>query len=169
LHDIGKIGIPDAILLKAGKLTSDEKAIMQSHVEIGSDLMSRVAFLAPAAQIVLSHQECFNGTGYPQGLVGEEIPMGARIFAVADTLDAILSDRPYRKGRPYPVARAIIAEESGKQFDPRVISAFLSIPEETWERIRVESAPTLPVSPHAPFENHPARVEVLHRAATVEA
>jgi response regulator RpfG family c-di-GMP phosphodiesterase len=169
LHDIGKIGIPDAILLKPGKLTPDEKTVMQSHVKIGSGLVSRVAFLAPASHIVLSHQECFNGTGYPQGLVGEEIPVGARIFAVADTLDAILSDRPYRKGRPYPVARAIIAEESGKQFDPKVVSAFLSIPETTWERIRVESAPTLPDIRHAPFENRPGRVEVLHRSAKVDA
>ena len=96
LHDIGKIGIPDSILLKPSKLTPEETAVMQAHVRIGYELMSRVAFLSSAAQIVLTHQECYDGTGYPQGLAGEEIPLGARIFAVADTVDAILSDRPYR-------------------------------------------------------------------------
>jgi len=139
LHDIGKIGIPDSILLKPSKLTPEETAIMQTHVRIGYELMSRVAFLASAAQIVLTHQEFFDGTGYPRGLVGEEIPLGARIFAVADTLDAILSDRPYRRGRPYSVARAEIARESRKQFDPQVVAVFLSIPEETWLKIQTEA------------------------------
>jgi HD-GYP domain-containing protein (c-di-GMP phosphodiesterase class II) len=140
LHDIGKIGIPDAILLKPGKLTAEETGVMQTHVRIGYDLMSRVAFLSAAAQIVLTHQEYYDGTGYPQGLAGEEIPLGARIFAVADTLDAILSDRPYRRGRPYAVARAEILRESGKQFDPQVVTVFLSTPEETWVKIRNEAA-----------------------------
>jgi putative nucleotidyltransferase with HDIG domain len=140
LHDIGKIGIPDSILLKPGKLTPEETAIMQTHVRVGYELMSRVAFLSSAAQIVLTHQECFDGTGYPQGLAGDEIPLGARVFAVADTLDAMLSDRPYRRGRPYSVARAEIDRESGKQFDPQVVAAFLSVPEETWVKIRTEAA-----------------------------
>jgi response regulator RpfG family c-di-GMP phosphodiesterase len=140
LHDIGKIGIPDSILLKPGKLTPEETAIMRNHVQIGYDLMSRVAFLAPAAQIVLTHQEYYDGTGYPQGLAGEEIPLGARIFAVADTLDAMMSDRPYRRGRPYSVARDEITRESGKQFDPQVVQAFLAIPEETWVKIHSEAA-----------------------------
>jgi response regulator RpfG family c-di-GMP phosphodiesterase len=144
LHDIGKIGIPDSILLKPGKLTPEETAIMQTHVRIGYELMSRVRFLAPAAQIVLTHQESYDGTGYPQGLAGEKIPSGARIFAVADTLDAMMSDRPYRRGRPYEVARAEIERESGRQFDPRVVAAFLSIPEETWIRIRSEVARNRP-------------------------
>jgi response regulator RpfG family c-di-GMP phosphodiesterase len=139
LHDIGKIGIPDSILLKPAKLTPEETAIMQSHVRIGYELMSRVAFLSIAAQIVLAHQECFDGTGYPQGLAGEEIPLGARIFAIADTLDAVVSDRPYRRGRPYSVARAEIERESGRQFDPRVVAVFLSFPEETWVKIRAEA------------------------------
>jgi putative nucleotidyltransferase with HDIG domain len=139
LHDIGKIGIPDSILLKPGKLTPEETAVMQTHVRIGYELMSRVAFLSSASQIVLTHQECYDGTGYPQGLMGEEIPLGARIFSIADTLDAILSDRPYRLGRPYSVARAEIERESGKQFDPQVVTAFLEIPEEIWARIRSES------------------------------
>ena len=139
LHDIGKIGIPDSILLKPGKLTPEETTTMQSHVQIGFKLLSRVAFLANAAQIVLTHQEFYNGNGYPQGLRGEEIPLGARIFTVADTLDAMMSDRPYRRGRPYSIARAEIAAESGKQFDPQVVAVFLSIPEETWIKFRKEA------------------------------
>ena len=140
LHDIGKIGIPDLILLKPGKLTPEETAVMKTHVRIGYELMSRVAFLASASQIVLTHQECYDGSGYPQGLRGEEIPLGARIFAVADTLDAMMSDRPYRQGRPYAVARAEIQRESGKQFDPQVVAIFLEILEETWMTIRSEVA-----------------------------
>jgi HD-GYP domain-containing protein (c-di-GMP phosphodiesterase class II) len=139
LHDIGKIGIPDSILLKPSKLTPEETAIMQTHVRIGYELMSRVAFLSFAALIVLTHQESYDGTGYPQGLTGEEIPLGARIFAIADTFDAILSDRPYRRGRPYSVARAEIERESGRQFDPNVVAVFLKIPEENWAQIRTEA------------------------------
>jgi response regulator RpfG family c-di-GMP phosphodiesterase len=140
LHDIGKIGIPDLILLKPGKLTPEETSVMKTHVRIGYELMSRVAFLTSAAQIVLTHQECFDGSGYPQGLRGEEIPLGARIFAIADTLDAMMSDRPYRQGRPYAVARAEIQRESGKQFDPRIVAVFLEVPEEIWIQIRSEVA-----------------------------
>jgi cyclic di-GMP phosphodiesterase len=140
LHDIGKIGIPDAILLKPGKLDEEETAIMQTHARIGYDLVSRIAFLAPAAEIVLTHQERFDGTGYPQGLMGEEIPMGARIFAVADTLDAMTSDRPYRRALPIAQAREEIERESGLQFDPEVVRAFLAIPESTWTEIRMEVA-----------------------------
>jgi putative nucleotidyltransferase with HDIG domain len=139
LHDIGKIGIPDSILLKPSKLTPEEAVVMQTHVQIGYELMSRVAFLASAAQIVLTHQEYYDGTGYPQGLAGEQIPLSARIFAVADTLDAILSDRPYRRGRPFAVARAEIARESGKQFDPEVVDVFLSVPPETWAKIQSQA------------------------------
>jgi HD-GYP domain-containing protein (c-di-GMP phosphodiesterase class II) len=139
LHDIGKIGIPDSILLKPGKLTPEETAIMRTHVRIGYDLMSRVAFLASAAEIVLTHQEFYDGTGYPQGLAGEEIPLGARVFSVADTMDAMMSDRPYRQGRSYAVARAEIQHESGRQFDPHVVATFLAIPEETWVAIRREA------------------------------
>jgi response regulator RpfG family c-di-GMP phosphodiesterase len=140
LHDIGKIGIPDAILLKEGKLTPEEMEVMQSHVRIGYDLVSRIAFLAPAAQIVLTHQERWDGTGYPQGLMGEEIPLGARIFSVADTLDAMTSDRPYRRALPFSAAKEEIRRESGRQFDPRVVEVFLSRPENVWEDIRREVA-----------------------------
>jgi putative nucleotidyltransferase with HDIG domain len=144
LHDIGKIGIPDSILLKPAKLTPEERAIMQTHARIGYEWVSRVAFLSPAAQIVLTHQERYDGTGYPQGLAGEEIPLGARTFAVSDTLDAMMSDRPYRRGQPYSVARAEIERESGRQFDPQVVATFLSISEETWMRIRSEVARNRP-------------------------
>lgn len=140
LHDIGKIGIPDSILLKPGKLTPEEKQIMEAHARIGYNLVSRIAFLAPAAEIVLTHQERFDGTGYPQGLLGEEIPIGARIFAVADTLDAMTSDRPYRRALPFATARAEVERESGHQFDPQVVKVFLSLPEQTWNTIRTEVA-----------------------------
>jgi len=139
LHDIGKIGIPDAILLRPGKLTEAERTIMETHVRIGYDLICRISFLADAADIILTHQERFDGTGYPQGLVAEEIPLAARIFAVADTLDAMTSDRPYRRALPYAAARAEIIRESERQFDPRVVEAFLSIPESRLEAVRAES------------------------------
>ncbi len=142
LHDIGKIGIPDSVLLKPGKLTSEEWEIMRTHARVGYELVSRIAFLASAAEIVLTHQERYDGTGYPQGLVGDKIPLGARIFAVADTLDAMTSDRPYRKALPFSVAWEEIKRESGRQFDPKVVRAFLSIPEKVWEEVRLEvSAP----------------------------
>ncbi len=139
LHDIGKIGIPDGILLKPAKLTPDEREVMETHARIGYELVSRVAFLAPAAEIVLTHQERFDGTGYPQGLVGEEIPLGARIFAVSDTLDAMTTDRPYRKALPFSVAHEEILNEAGKQFDPDVVRIFQSIPDPVWDDIRLET------------------------------
>jgi response regulator RpfG family c-di-GMP phosphodiesterase len=139
LHDIGKIGIPDAILLKPDRLTTEETAVMQTHARIGYELLCRIAFLTPASQIVLTHQERWDGTGYPQGLRGEEIPLGARIFAVADTLDAMTSDRPYRAGLPFSSAVAEISRESGRQFDPEVVHVFLEIPEAVWRKIRREA------------------------------
>ncbi|HEV2351275.1 MAG TPA: HD domain-containing phosphohydrolase [Terriglobia bacterium] len=140
LHDIGKIGIPDSILLKPGKLDEEEMAVMQTHARVGYDLVSRIGFLAPAAEIVLTHQERYDGTGYPQGLAGNEIPLGSRIFSVADTLDAMTSDRPYRRALPLPAARAEITREAGRQFDPAVVRVFLSIPDSVWETIRREVA-----------------------------
>ena len=136
LHDIGKIGIPDSILLKEGKLSPEETTVMQTHVRIGYELLSRIPFLVAAAEIVLAHQERYDGTGYPQGLMGEEIPLGARIFAVADTLDAMTSDRPYRQALPFSTAREEVLHESGRQFDPDVVRVFLSLPEQVWENIR---------------------------------
>jgi response regulator RpfG family c-di-GMP phosphodiesterase len=139
LHDVGKIGIPDAILLKPDRLTPEETALMQTHVRIGYDLVCRIAFLTPAAQIVLSHHERWDGTGYPQGLRGLEIPIGARIFAIADTVDAMTSDRPYRAALPFTAARDEVERESGHQFDPDVVRVFLQIPEAFWRKLRREA------------------------------
>jgi response regulator RpfG family c-di-GMP phosphodiesterase len=139
LHDIGKIGIPDAILLKPDRLSVEETALMQTHARIGYDLLCRIALLTPASQIVLTHQERWDGTGYPQGLRGEEIPLASRIFAVADTLDAITSDRPYRAGLPFSAAVTEISRESGCQFDPEVVRVFLQIPEAVWRKILREA------------------------------
>ena len=140
MHDVGKIGIPDSILLKPGELTPEESLVMQSHVRIGYELMSRVAFLSFAAQIILSHHESYDGSGYPEGLEGDQIHLGARIVAVANAFDAMRSDCPYRRGRPYSDVRAEIEREAGKQFDPKVVEVFLSIPEEALEKIRSEAA-----------------------------
>ncbi len=126
LHDLGKTGIPDAILLKQGPLSAEEWKVMRSHPEIGYRILAGVPSLAEAADIVLHHEERFDGTGYPEGLAGEAIPLGARLFAVIDTLDAITSDRPYRKGSSFDVARAEIERMAGTQFDPSVVKAFIA-------------------------------------------
>jgi response regulator RpfG family c-di-GMP phosphodiesterase len=136
LHDIGKIGTPDSILMKPGPLTVEERSVMETHVGIGYGLLKNIAFLAGAAEIVLTHHERFDGTGYPQGLSGANIPQGARIFVVADTLDAMTSDRPYRRALPFAAAREEILRESGKQFDPDVVSAFLGIDAGVWSKLR---------------------------------
>lgn len=124
LHDIGKIGVPDAVLLKPAPLTEEEWRIMRKHPEIGLQILSGIEFLRPASEIVLSHEERFDGAGYPRGLRGEEIPMGARIFAVMDTLDAMAFDRPYRKGRLFKAVVAEIRRGAGSQFDPKVVEVF---------------------------------------------
>ncbi len=136
LHDIGKMGIPDSILRKPGPLTAEETTIMQTHCDIGFKVLERIPFLHEASDIVVSHQEKFDGTGYPRGLKGEEIPLGSRIFAVADTLDAMLSDRPYRKALPLDVSKQEIVRCSGTQFDPAVVQVFLSLPDTIWQELR---------------------------------
>jgi putative nucleotidyltransferase with HDIG domain len=135
LHDIGKLGIPDCILLKPGLLTVEERKLMQRHVQIGFDLVKGIDFLSEASEIVLMHHERYDGGGYPRGLRGSEILLGARIFAIADTLDAITSDRPYRRASAFESAREIIRQCSGSQFDPLVVDVFLNVPEETWPAI----------------------------------
>ena len=135
LHDIGKMGVPDSILRKPGPLTPQEREIMRRHCEIGFAMLQRIPFLKEAAEIVLSHQEFYDGTGYPRGLRGEQIPLGARIFAVADTLDAMISDRPYRKALPISAARDEIRRFAGRQFDPRVVEVFLAQPERVWREL----------------------------------
>jgi len=135
LHDIGKLGIPDAILLKPGPLTVAERKSMQRHAQIGFDLVKDIAFLSDAAELVLTHHERYDGGGYPRGLQGEEILPSARIFAVADSFDAITSDRPYRRASSFESGLQIIRDCSGTQFDPLVVTAFLGIPAETWPAI----------------------------------
>ena len=138
LHDVGKMAIPDAILLKKGKLNAEELVKMKEHSARGYQMLRKIPFLREAAKIVHAHQERWDGAGYPRGLKGEEIPLGARIFAVADTLDAICSDRPYRRAQPFAVARAEIERWSGRQFDPQVVEVFLKIPENIWHELRQE-------------------------------
>jgi response regulator RpfG family c-di-GMP phosphodiesterase len=127
LHDIGKIGVPDAVLLKPARLTTQEWAEMKRHPDIGYQMIQGIPFLSTPAAIVLSHQERFDGKGYPRGLIGEEIHIGARIFALADTLDAMTSDRPYRQGTSFENAVNEIERCSTTQFDPDVVRAFMDI------------------------------------------
>ena len=138
LHDIGKMAIPDAILNKPGALTPDEVGIMREHSYHGYQIVKKIPFLQEAAEIVYAHQERFDGTGYPRGLKGEQIPLGARMFAVADTLDAITSDRPYRPAQTLTAAREEIQRWAGRQFDPEVVKMFLSMPENIWDDLRKE-------------------------------
>jgi putative nucleotidyltransferase with HDIG domain len=138
LHDIGKMAIPDAILLKPSKLQADEQKVMREHCARGYQMLRKIPFLQEAAEIVYSHQEHYDGSGYPRGLRGEQIPLGARIFAVADTLDAITSDRPYRKGTSFGAARMEIKRCAGTQFDPKVVEVYLSLPDQLWEDLRAE-------------------------------
>ncbi|MEW6455314.1 MAG: HD domain-containing phosphohydrolase [Acidobacteriota bacterium] len=138
LHDIGKIAIPDYILRKPEKLSPEEWETMKTHSEIGYNMMRKVKFLQPASIIVLYHHENYDGTGYPYGKKNDEIPLGARIFAVADALDALTSDRPYRKAYSFEYAREEIKKNSGTQFDPKIIEAFLSVDLEVWKKISEE-------------------------------
>ncbi len=140
LHDIGKLAISDAILLKPGPLTDKEREIMQRHAQIGYDLVKGIPFLAEAAEIIFAHHERCDGSGYPRGLKTRAIPVGARIFAVADTFDAMTSDRPYRRALPFRASREVIERGAGKLYDPQVANVFLNIPEETWEALRTETA-----------------------------
>jgi putative nucleotidyltransferase with HDIG domain len=138
LHDFGKMAIPDSILRKPGKLDEDERTIMREHCYHGYQMLKKIPFLADACEIVYSHQEHYDGSGYPRGLKGGEIPLGARIFAVADTLDAIISDRPYRKARSLSAARKEIQDWSARQFDPEVVEVFQRMPDEVFEDLRRE-------------------------------
>lgn len=126
LHDIGKIGIPDAILLKQGSLTDGEWRIMRMHPGIGYRILANATGMEEAATLVLTHEERFDGTGYPHGLAGAAIPLWARLFATVDTLDAITSDRPYRKALPFDAARDEVLRQSGAQFDPEAVEIFLA-------------------------------------------
>lgn len=138
LHDIGKMAIPDAILAKPGKLTPEEQAVMREHCVRGYTMLKKIPFLEDSAEIVFSHQEHYDGSGYSRGLRGKEIPVGARIFAVADALDAITSDRPYRKAKSFAEARREIERCSGTQFDPAIVTVFKDLPDKLWVDLRAE-------------------------------
>ncbi len=131
LHDMGKIGIPDSILLKPGQLSDDEWTIMRQHPQIAYDMLSPIAYLRPALDIPYYHHEMWDGTGYPRGLKGEQIPLAARVFAVVDVFDALTSDRPYRAAWPREKSLQHVREQAGKQFDPQVVAAFLNLPGES--------------------------------------
>ncbi|MGH9465923.1 MAG: HD-GYP domain-containing protein, partial [Terriglobales bacterium] len=146
LHDIGKLGIPDAILNKPAALDADEQTVMRSHVQIGYEMVTQVPSLAEAAELVLAHQEHYDGSGYPRGLKGDAIPLDARIFAVADTLDAMTSDRPYRRALSWEQARDEILRQSGKQFDPAVVQAFSGISLDRWRQLQAVPSARLSAS-----------------------
>jgi HD-GYP domain-containing protein (c-di-GMP phosphodiesterase class II) len=135
LHDIGKVAIPDAILYKPSTLSEKERALMAQHPVIGAQIIRGIEFLGDAVQVVRSHHERWDGGGYPDGLARDQIPLSARVFSVADVLDALTTDRPYRPASPLRVAREMIVAQSGKQFDPEVIDAFRAIEDDVFERI----------------------------------
>jgi response regulator RpfG family c-di-GMP phosphodiesterase len=136
LHDVGKVAVPDAILFKPGPLTTIERAVVEQHPITGTEIVRDIAFLGAAREVIRSHHERWDGDGYPDGLIREEIPLSARIFAVADTLDALTSQRPYRAPSSLAEARAIIEGESGAHFDPDVVSAYSDMDDDTIDAIR---------------------------------
>lgn len=141
LHDVGKIGIPDEILRKTGELDGSEWRVMKRHPAYGARILAGIPYLSGAAEIVRHHHEKFDGSGYPDGLAGEEIPLGARIFALADALDAMTSDRPYRRAMSLEDAISEIERCSGKQFDPVMVNAFLRIPIDRLAAVRSDAGP----------------------------
>jgi HD-GYP domain-containing protein (c-di-GMP phosphodiesterase class II) len=136
LHDVGKVAVPDAILFKPGPLSDEERALMVKHPQIGSEILRHIDFLDDAKVVVMHHHERWDGEGYPAGLAGEEIPMQARVFAVADTLDALTTDRPYRGACGWAEARQVIRAGAGTQFDPAIVAAYETLPDEAFARIR---------------------------------
>ena len=136
LHDVGKVAVPDAILFKTTALTAEEYALIARHPVIGWEILRDIEFLGDAKLVVRHHHERWDGTGYPDGLAGDAIPLAARVFAVADTLDALTSDRPYRPAVGWAAARAEVRAASATQFDPAVVAAFESVPDERFAQIR---------------------------------
>ena len=141
LHDIGKMAIPDQILTKPGPLDTSEWRIMREYCLRGYQIVKKIPFLSEAAEIVYAHQERYDGTGYPRGLKETDIPLGARIVAIANTLDAITSNRPYRAAQSLDFAREEIGRWSGRQFDPDIVKIFLSMPANIWEALRTDIGP----------------------------
>jgi putative nucleotidyltransferase with HDIG domain len=144
LHDVGKIAIPDSILKKPGRLSDQEWEKIRLHPALGHGLVKEIKLVKEVGNIILHHHERYDGTGYPEGLRKEEIPIEARIFALADALDAITSHRPYRQERDFAAAREEIRSHEGTQFDPRIVEAFERLPLARWERIRYETTRLLP-------------------------
>jgi ribonuclease P protein subunit RPR2 len=136
LHDVGKVAVPDAILFKTTTLTDEEYALIEQHPLIGWEILREVGFLGEAKLVVRHHHERWDGTGYPDRLAGEDIPVAARVFAVADTLDALTTDRPYRPGAGWAEARRTIRRAGGTQFDPAVVAAYEQIPDERFAQIK---------------------------------
>ena len=141
LHDIGKMAIPDQILMKPGPLDTSEWEIMREYCLRGHQIVKKVPFLVEPAEVVYAHHENFDGTGYPRRLKGQEIPLGARIVAIANTLDAMTTNRPYRAAQSLDFAREEIGRWSGRQFDPDIAEVFLSMPETIWEALRRDIGP----------------------------
>jgi len=136
LHDVGKVAVPDAVLFKSSSLTEEEYALVRRHPIIGSEILRDVDFLGEGKLVVRHHHERWDGSGFPDGLSGEAIPLAARVFAVADALDALTTDRPYRPASSFARARAVVLAGGGTQFDPDVVEAYKQIPDETFERLR---------------------------------
>jgi putative nucleotidyltransferase with HDIG domain len=144
LHDAGKMAIPDSILKKPGPLTAQEWAVIRRHPALGYGLVRDVKLVPEVGNIILCHHEKFDGTGYPKGLKGAAIPLEARVFAVADTLDAVTSHRPYRGPRDFKAARRELKANAGRQFDPEVVDVFCGMDLAVWEKIRFETTRLLP-------------------------
>jgi ribonuclease P protein subunit RPR2 len=138
LHDVGKVAVPDAILFKPAPLTDEERVLMERHPVIGWEILRDIEFLGDAKLVVRHHHERWDGAGYPDGLAGEEIPIAARLFAVADTLDALTTDRPYRPAGTFAEARQVIAAGDGAQFCPSCVEALGAVPDERLEELRGE-------------------------------
>ncbi len=154
LHDVGKIGIPDAILLKPGRLDDREMAIMRTHVQQGEEIVRGMGWLDGAHEVVAGHHEKWDGSGYPRGLAGEAIPLPARIFAVADVFDALSSKRPYKEPMPFDEVMAILQRDSGRHFDPQVVTVFAAMAEEIRAQLRDGSEETARALLEATIRRH---------------
>jgi putative nucleotidyltransferase with HDIG domain len=144
LHDAGKMAIPDSVLKKPGPLTPKEWEVIRRHPALGYGLVRDLKLVREVGNIILCHHERYDGAGYPKGLKGEAIPLEARVFAVADTLDAVTSHRPYRAPRDFRTARRELVDNAGKQFDPKVVDVFCGLDLAVWEKIRFETTRLLP-------------------------
>jgi hypothetical protein len=154
LHDVGKIGIPDHILLKPAPLGQEERAVMRRHPEMGASLIGDITSLRTARELILTHHERYDGTGYPRGLAGAAIPLAARVFTVADAFDALTTERPYHRAVSWEEAAWTIADARGSQFDPDVADALRRVPFEDWARVAAATGVTLRRG--ASVDEHPA-------------